>query len=157
MSDLRIEREVVIEAPAEVVWRTITEPDQIVRWFADRVELEVRPGGHGMFVFENPGGATHTAALAVETVEPPARFSFRWGHPQGEEPVTANSVLVEFTLMAEGEDRTRLRVTESGLDLLGWSDSDKDQYAEDHRNGWSTYLDRLSRLLANQPSGHRRD
>jgi uncharacterized protein YndB with AHSA1/START domain len=28
-------------APAEVVWRTITEPDQMSQWFADRVELVV--------------------------------------------------------------------------------------------------------------------
>jgi len=28
-----IEREVLIEAPAEVVWRTITEPDQMSQWF----------------------------------------------------------------------------------------------------------------------------
>jgi uncharacterized protein YndB with AHSA1/START domain len=30
-----IEREVLIEAPVEVVWRTITEPDQMSQWFAD--------------------------------------------------------------------------------------------------------------------------
>ena len=35
-SEHQIEREIVIEAPAEVVWRTITEPDQISLWFADR-------------------------------------------------------------------------------------------------------------------------
>jgi hypothetical protein len=29
MSGLVIEREILIEAPAEVVWRTITEPDQM--------------------------------------------------------------------------------------------------------------------------------
>jgi hypothetical protein len=39
MPGLVIEREVVIEAPAEVVWRTITEPDQMSRWLADRVGL----------------------------------------------------------------------------------------------------------------------
>jgi uncharacterized protein YndB with AHSA1/START domain len=38
MAGLVIEREVVIEAPAEVVWRTITEPGQMSQWFADRVE-----------------------------------------------------------------------------------------------------------------------
>jgi hypothetical protein len=47
MADLVIEREVLIEAPAEVVWRTITEPDQMTQWFADRVELVVEPGAHG--------------------------------------------------------------------------------------------------------------
>ena len=53
MTDLTIEREVLIEAPADVVWRTITEPDQISRWFADRVELDLRSGGAGTFVFED--------------------------------------------------------------------------------------------------------
>ena len=35
MPGLRIEREVLIEAPADVVWRTITEPGQLSQWFAE--------------------------------------------------------------------------------------------------------------------------
>jgi uncharacterized protein YndB with AHSA1/START domain len=41
MTDLAIEREILIEAPADVIWRTITEPDHIARWFADRVQLDL--------------------------------------------------------------------------------------------------------------------
>ena len=99
-------REVVIEAPVQVVWRTVTEPDQMSLWFADRVELAIDPGAHGCMGFGDQGGP-----VVVETVEPPTRFSFRWNHPRGEEPVTGNSMLVEFTLTPEGDDRTRLRVT----------------------------------------------
>ena len=44
MPGLTIDQEVLIEAPVEVVWRTITEPDQITQWFADRVELVVEQG-----------------------------------------------------------------------------------------------------------------
>jgi len=51
MPGLMIEREVLIEAPVEVVWRTITEPDQMSQWFADRVELVVEPGAHGFMEF----------------------------------------------------------------------------------------------------------
>ena len=98
MADLVIEREVLIEAPAEVVWRTITEPDQMSQWFADRVELVVEPGAHGFMGFGDQGGP-----VVVETVDPPVRFSFRWNHPRGEEPVAGNSMLVEFTLTPEGE------------------------------------------------------
>ena len=105
MAGLGIEREVVIEAPAEVVWRTITEPDQMTQWFADRVELVVEPGAHGYMGFGDQGGP-----VVVETVDPPTRFSFRWNHPRGEEPVAGNSMLVEFTLTPEGDERTRLRV-----------------------------------------------
>lgn len=43
MPGLVIEREIVIEAPAALVWRTITEPDQMTRWFADRVDLVAEP------------------------------------------------------------------------------------------------------------------
>jgi len=41
MPGLTIERQILIEAPVKVVWRTITEPDQISQWFADKVELVV--------------------------------------------------------------------------------------------------------------------
>jgi uncharacterized protein YndB with AHSA1/START domain len=148
MTDRTVEREILIDAPADVVWRTITEPEQIVQWFADRVELDARPGGAGTLVFEE---MSNTAPLVVETVDPPHRFTFRWGHPDGEAPVPGNSVLVEFTLTAEGDGRTRLRVAETGLDAIGWPDDEKTRYADDHRNGWAMYLGRLGALFTTQP------
>jgi uncharacterized protein YndB with AHSA1/START domain len=149
MADFKIERDVVIEAPVDVVWRTITEPDQIVRWFADRVELELEPGGRGYMGFgEDQGGP-----VVVETIDPPKRFSFRWNHPVGEEPVQANSVLVEFSLDPRGAERTYLRVTESGGDSLRWPDAEKDRYAEEHNGGWGGFLDRLSALFVEPPRG----
>ena len=80
-TEYEIEREIVIDAPVEVVWRTVTEPDQITLWFADKVDLEVEPGAHGYMGFGEQGGP-----VVVEAVEPPTRFSFRWNHPAGEEP-----------------------------------------------------------------------
>ena len=136
-----IEREIVIDAPVEVVWRTITEPDQISLWFAEKVELEITPGAMGYMGFGDQGGP-----VLVETVEPPTRFSFRWNHPAGEEPAAGNSLLVDFTLVAEGE-RTRLRVAETGLDPLAWPEADKQRYAEEHNEGWGKFLERLLRLL----------
>jgi uncharacterized protein YndB with AHSA1/START domain len=147
MTELQIEREVVIDAPVDVVWRTITEPDQIKQWFADRVELELKPGGRGLLVFGDQDDP-----LVIEAVEPPTRFSFRWNHPAGERPVATNSMLVEFTLIGEGE-QTRLRVVETGHELHAWPESEKNRYAEEHREGWGTFTDRLVRLLAERPQG----
>ncbi len=45
-------------------------------------------------------------------------------------------MLVEFTLTAEGDDRTRLRVLESGHESLDWPDAEKQRYADEHRGGW---------------------
>ena len=147
MAELRIEREIMIDAPVEVVWRTITEPDQISQWFADRVELEAKPGAHGYLGFGDQGGP-----VVVEVVDPPTRFSFRWNHPVAEEPVAGNSMLVEFTLRGE-DGRTRLRVVESGHELLAWPDEETQRYRDEHREGWATFTDRLAGLLAGRPTG----
>jgi uncharacterized protein YndB with AHSA1/START domain len=148
IAGLEIEREVLIEAPVEVVWRTITEPDQISQWFADRVELIVKPGAHGYMRFGDQGGP-----VVVDVVDPPKRFSFRWNYPHGEEPVVGNSILVEFTLTTEGSERTRLRVTESGQDLRDWSDAEKKRYADEHQSGWGEFLERLVKVLVERDSG----
>lgn len=148
MPDTTIAREIVIDAPAEVVWRTITEPDQITEWFADRVELDLRPGAEGAFVFDTDASRQPvTNRLVVETVDPPRLFSFRWCPPEGETPGPGNSVLVEFTLTAEGDERTRLRVEETGLDGTDWSDDAKARYVDEHRDGWGLHMGRLDRLF----------
>jgi uncharacterized protein YndB with AHSA1/START domain len=143
MPGLGIEREIVIAAPVEVVWRIMTEPDQMSRWFADRVDLVVEPGARGYMKFGDQGGP-----VVVEVVDPPVRFSFRWNHPRGEEPVAGNSMLVEFTLTPLGPERTRLRVTETGHELVSWPDAEKERYADEHREGWAEFLDRLASVLA---------
>jgi uncharacterized protein YndB with AHSA1/START domain len=148
MPGLMIEREIVVEAPAEVVWRTITEPDQLSQWFADRVDLVVEPGARGYLGFGNQGGP-----VVVEVVDPPARFSFRWNYPSGAEPAPGNSMLVEFTLIPEGAERTRMRVTESGHELLAWPDAEKQRYSDEHQGGWGEFLDRLATLVAKYQSG----
>jgi uncharacterized protein YndB with AHSA1/START domain len=138
-----IERDILIAAPIEVVWRTVTEPDQITRWFADTVDLEVVPGARGHLGFGEQGGP-----VVVEVVEPPTRFSFRWNNtPDDEAPAKGSSLLVDFTLVAEG-DQTRLRVVESGLDPLPWPDAEKQRYADEHQHGWGVFLERLAGVLA---------
>jgi uncharacterized protein YndB with AHSA1/START domain len=140
-----IEREIEIDAPIEVVWRTITEPDQVSLWFADTVDLEVEPGARGHMRFGEQGGP-----VLVETVDPPTRFSFRWNPPDGEELAADNSLLVEFTLVGDG-GHTRLRVLESGLEPLPWPDVDKQRYADEHQDGWGVFLDRLAKLFTERP------
>ena len=134
----QIEREILIEAPVDVVWRVVTEPDQIKQWFSDEAELDLRVGGEGRLTFN----ARTSFPLQVEAVEPPRRFAFRWAHPEGAGPDPENSMLVEFTLRAEAGN-TRLRVVESGFDTIDWTEERKEKYAEDHSNGWQFYLGRL--------------
>ncbi|HLI15383.1 MAG TPA: SRPBCC domain-containing protein [Acidimicrobiales bacterium] len=143
---LAIEHEVVIEAPIEVVWRLVTRADGLERWLADRVELDARPQGRGRFVFLGDDEVARVVPVVVEAVEAPRRFAFRWSRPEDGEPQPGSSLSVELTLVAEGPERTRVRVVEHGLESLGWSRADKDRYVDEHRSGWSRLLDRLAGL-----------
>jgi len=139
----RIEREVLIEAPLEVVWAVVTESDHVAGWFGDSAEIDLRPGGEAVLTWEK-----HGSALArVEKVEPPHTFSFRWARPMGAEPNESNSTLVEFNLSAEGE-HTRLRVVESGFPSLEGSEEEKAAYADGNRKGWKAELGDLEEYVA---------
>jgi uncharacterized protein YndB with AHSA1/START domain len=62
-------------------------------------------------------------------------------------------MLVEFTLTPEGDERTQLRVTESGHELRAWPEAEKQRYADEHREGWREFLDQLVTLLAKRQQG----
>ena len=143
-----IEKEILINAPVETVYRVITEPDQIGQWFSDSAELDPRPGGDGLLIFEDRATNNRgTVRLRVVAAEPPHRFCFRWDYPEGEEPQDSNSPLVEFRLTAEGAG-TRLRVTESGLAGLRRPGLDIDGYYEAHDKGWDAHLASLEKYVA---------
>jgi uncharacterized protein YndB with AHSA1/START domain len=141
------ERDILIDAPADVVWHLITAPDQLTQWFADRVDLVFEPGARDYLGFGDQGGP-----VQVEVVDPPSRLSFRWNHRLGQEPGPGYSMLVEFTLTAEGPGRTRVRVTETGHREMPWPAADQQRYAAEHTEGWGDFLARLAVL-----AGPRRD
>jgi uncharacterized protein YndB with AHSA1/START domain len=146
----RIEREILIEAPREVVWRVMTEPGQIVQWFCDEARLELDEGGSGVFTWENRATSRpFTANLRVVLLDRPHRFAFRWAYPDGEEPTEANSTMVEFTLVDE-DGHTRLQLRESGLHELAWTDDAKQRFVDDHDYGWDVQLPHLREFAEQQ-------
>ena len=137
-----IERETVIEAPVERVWRLITEAEHLGHWFGDAgADIDLRPGG-AMVLRWAEHGTSHGRVVAVE---PHSRFAYRWApfkDPGGEEPVEGNSTLVEFTLEREG-DGTRLRVVESGFASLATSEERRAGNHAGNTEGWRVELDEL--------------
>jgi uncharacterized protein YndB with AHSA1/START domain len=134
----RIEQEILIEAPPEVVWELVTDPEHVGAWFGDAAKIDLRPGGDAALTWEGYG----TFLARVERVEPPRLFSFRWARPADTPPAEGNSTLVEFSLRAEGEG-TRLRVVESGFDALAVSEDEKGRRFADNTEGWKVELGHL--------------
>ena len=99
---MEVTREVVLDAPVEEVWDALTDPEELAEWFANDVELELEPGGGGVFRWDD-GEERHAV---VEEVDPLRRFAFTWddGH-----------VSIE---LAEVEGGTRVLVTETAG--AGW-------------------------------------
>jgi uncharacterized protein YndB with AHSA1/START domain len=144
-----IKQEILIDAPVDVVWRAVTEPGQVSRWFSDEVDLEATPGYRGALTFSNRDARqSMSVQVTVQSVQPERSFSYRWLHPQGATAGQGNSVLVEIALQPEGDGR--LRVVETGLEHMGWPAEEQDSYIRDHTAGWVTYLSRLQDYLGRQ-------
>jgi uncharacterized protein YndB with AHSA1/START domain len=139
----RIEREIVIQAPPEIVWELVTDPEHVGAWFGDAAEIDLRPGGDAAFTWEEGGKFLGR----VERVEPPRFFSYRWARPQDTPPAEGNSTLVEFSLSAEGRG-TRLKVVESGFDTLAEPDDERAKHLADNTEGWNVELGHLREYAA---------
>ena len=144
----RVEREIVIHAPVEVVWSVVTEPEHISGWFSDVAEIDLKPGGAMVLHWDSFGPVRGR----VEQVEPPHYFAFRWVIPRepGLDVTDDNSTLVEFSLAAEG-DSTRLTVVESGFRDLAGSDDENQEHADAHRRGWELELGDLDEYVRQLP------
>jgi uncharacterized protein YndB with AHSA1/START domain len=106
-SDPTVEREVELDAPADVVWAALTEDDSMSAWFGGRVTLDAVPGGEGRFDLDD--GAARRGR--VDEVEPGRRLSWRWWE-EGDDDGPITTVTFELTELGA---RTRLVVTERPL------------------------------------------
>lgn len=87
-----------ITATPEVVFPYFTDPQLMVTWIGDRVDLEARPGGK--FALDFSGVAARASYVAVE---PPHRVVFTRGIPE-DDLMPPGSSTVEVELIADGAD-----------------------------------------------------
>lgn len=138
---LRLER--TIRARRERVFRAFTTPEDQQRWMApegaDVVdgETDLRVGGRWSCLMRNvTTGAEYHAAGEYREIVPPERlvFTSRWLSDR-----TPVETLVTVELHEEG-DATRVVMIHEGFLTEGARDG--------HREGWSSCLDKLERLVA---------
>jgi len=136
--------ELVLPAPAELVFDMCTEPRQLIRWIGISADLEPQPGGR--FRFEIVPGQFCEGQYVV--VDPPGRLVFTWGWTDPGFGLPPGTSRVEVTLTRTGDDGhgTWLRLVHTGLaGDLGLL----------HEDGWSRFLARLAAVAADeQPAGY---
>lgn len=138
-----IEREIHVDAPPEVVFEVISEPEHIREWWNAETDVQPTPGATGELVWsDGEDSRPQVAAITVVAVEPPRLFTFRWTHPAGEAAVDGNSLLVTFELVPSGSG-TQLRMTETGFRERGWEAAKLEQEYQEHVVGWDTFVPRI--------------
>ena len=159
MTTDRIEKEVLLRAPLDRVWRAISDADEFGQWFGVRFDGPFVPGTSVTGVI-TPTTVDEDVARAQEpyagksdtwhivAVEPKRRLAFRW-HPYGvesgvdysQEPTT----LVEFTL-DETADGVRLRIVESGFANI--PAERRASAFEANSEGWAAQTELVRKYLA---------
>lgn len=111
MSQDRIDRELETTASPEAVWEAVTDPERLGDWLEADVDLELRPGGAGRFVFAD--GEVRRAM--VESVRPREELTFSWwrSDPAGGTGAGPGTTTVTIALEPRSGGGTRLRFREA--------------------------------------------
>lgn len=143
----RIEKEIVLPAPRERVWRALTDVREFNRWFGVALTAPFAPGAVVSGQLASPGYQHLTMTVWVEEMVPERRFSFRW-HPyaieEGIDYSAEPTTLVSFTL-EDVEGGTRLTIVESGFDAI--PESRRDRAFRANSEGWAIQLENVRRHL----------
>ncbi|MFA5835167.1 MAG: SRPBCC domain-containing protein [Bacteroidota bacterium] len=121
-------------APAEKVWKAITDKREMKQWYFDLVEFKAEVG----FEFHFTGGPSperqYVHLCKITEVIPGKKLTHTWRY----DGYKGNS-LVTFELFAEGS-KTRLKLTHAGLETFPNENPDfaKHNFAE----GWTDIIGR---------------
>jgi uncharacterized protein YndB with AHSA1/START domain len=136
MSERTIERTMEFDATPERVWKAISDPAELSRWFGDDTLLDLTVGGDGAMVWDRHG----SFAVRVVEVDPPRRLAWRWVHEADVAFDDAPSTLVEWTVTPRDGGGAVLHLRESGFLT--------DHHHQQNTEGWTEELAELQALLA---------
>ncbi|MCV7286474.1 SRPBCC family protein [Mycolicibacterium wolinskyi] len=159
MSTDRIEKEVLLRAPLDRVWRAISDADEFGRWFGVRFDGPFVAGTSVTGVITPTEVDEEVAAMQepytgqadtwqIVAVEAPHRLAFRW-HPyavdQDSDYSAEPTTLVEFSL-SEAADGVLLRIVESGFDAI--PAERRASAFEANSDGWAHQTELVRKYLA---------
>lgn len=138
-----IKKSIIIDASPEVVFKAITDPNELTNWFPDHAILEPKVGGKMKLTFYNKKSETDHARTAdafpegtVKEFIPTKKLSYSWQHKDVPEfPET----VVTWELEEIG-DKTRVELIHSGF-----TGKEQRKSFKEHEQGWTYFLDRLEK------------
>jgi uncharacterized protein YndB with AHSA1/START domain len=136
----------LLNAPRELVWKVLTEPEHIKHFwgpdgFTNTIrQMDVKPGGQWLFTMHGPDGTDYPNRIIYRTVTPPSYMS--WDHDGGEDHPESLRFFGELELFSEGsKTRIQLRLTVSSI-------GQRDDVAKYAVDGGIQNLERLAAYVA---------
>ena len=144
----RIEKQILLKAPIERVWRALTDTAEFGSWFCVGLSGKFVPGQSISGPVLHPGYEHVTWTATIERMVPYRQFAWRW-HPHA---IDSNkdyshepSTLVLFEL-SEVPGGTLLKVTESGFD--GIPLERRETAYRGNSEGWSIQMGNIERHVS---------
>ncbi len=142
-----IKKTIIIEASPEVVFKAITDPQELTNWFPDQAILEPRVGGKMKFSFyKDPNNKQRDMdyfpeGTIIEFIQD-KKITYTWVHPNIPDfPKTT----VTWELEGIENNKTRLYLVHTGFN----EKSSEKKMLEDHDAGWSYFLNELEKYCRN--------
>jgi uncharacterized protein YndB with AHSA1/START domain len=138
---LEVTKNIIIDAPPEVVFKAITDQNQLTNWFPDQAVLETKVGGKMKFSFyKNSKRGTqecgrdrdyfHEGTITEFILD--KKISYTW--EDSYEPDFPRTV-VTWELEKIDNDKTNLKLLHTGFKA--------DEKVKQYDEGWSHFLDEL--------------
>jgi uncharacterized protein YndB with AHSA1/START domain len=106
----------VLDLPAEAVWKLWTTEEGLKSFFAPGCRIEPRVDGAYEIYFapSAPPGGRGAEGTRILAFEPGKRLVFTWNAPPSQPAIRAQRTVVEIRIAPEGDKKTRLVFTHSG-------------------------------------------
>jgi uncharacterized protein YndB with AHSA1/START domain len=133
----------VLDAPPAVIFRMMTEPTELVKWWGPRgfttpeAEIDLHVGGAYRLSMQPADGDMFHLSGEFQQIDPPGRlvYTFRWDEPTPDDLPT----VVTLDLVARG-DATEVALTQGMFAT--------DERLSLHRDGWTDSFEKLREVLS---------
>jgi uncharacterized protein YndB with AHSA1/START domain len=140
--ELEIRKTIVIDASPEVVFKAITDPNELTNWFPDNAIFDGRIGGKVRFTFNKERtkdlDRDYSPEGTIKEFIPNKKVSYTW---QLKDIPEFPETTVTWELEKIEANQTRVNLVHSGFT---GKEEGKLSFKE-HEQGWSYFLDRLEK------------
>ncbi|MGA7602270.1 MAG: SRPBCC domain-containing protein [Nitrososphaeraceae archaeon] len=136
-----IRKSIIIDATPEVVFKAITETNELTKWFPDHVILEPNVGGKVRFSFykeQNKMDRDYIVEGSIIEFIPNKKISYTWQYKDIPE---FSETIVSWKLEELERNKTRVELVHSGF-------TGKEQEkvsSKGHDEGWTHFMNELSK------------